>query len=127
MHIPMTLAKPTIGTAILGEALLEHLAAEVGPQLVAEDELGIRCLPEQVVRGPLLAGGPDDQVGVVHLGRVEVVTELFFGVPGKGSSRVDDLRPSAVVEGDVERHARVVAGQLLGPLHLLDQRRRDRR
>ena len=65
----------------LAQRLLEGLAVEVGPQLLAEDELRVGALPEQVVGDPLLAAGADQQVGVVHLGRVEAVAELLLGVP----------------------------------------------
>src|SRR5688500_8884509 len=40
-----------------------HLA-EVRPIGLAEVELRVRALPEQEAGQPLLAGGPDDQVGV---------------------------------------------------------------
>src|SRR5205823_225271 len=62
----------------LVERGLEGLAREVRPQLVAEDELRIGPLPEQVVAGPLLAAGADDQVGIVHLGGVEQLAERLF-------------------------------------------------
>ena len=39
----------------------------------------------------------------------------------KRARRVDDLRAPAVVEGDEERDAVVAGGQLLGPLHPLDE------
>ena len=53
-------------------------AVEVGPQLVGEDQLGVGGLPQQVVGQPLLAAGADDQVGVVHLGRVEQRAERLL-------------------------------------------------
>jgi hypothetical protein len=40
---------------VLGQGLLERRPREVRPQLVAEDELGIGALPEEVVRDSLLA------------------------------------------------------------------------
>ncbi len=58
--------------------LLERLPREIGPQLVAEDELRVGGLPEQVVREAPLAGGADDQVRVVHLGRVEELPEVLL-------------------------------------------------
>ena len=45
----------------------------------------------------------------MHLGRGQVTAELLFGVPGKGSRRVEDLRPAAVVEGHEEGDPLVVA------------------
>ena len=46
--------------------------AEVRPERVGEDELGVGELPEQEVREPQLARGADQQVGVGQLGRVEL-------------------------------------------------------
>src|SRR5207248_1918820 len=80
------------------EALLERFPREVRPQLVAEHQLGVRTLPQQVVRDPLLATGADDQVGIVHVGGVQVRAEIVLGTGVKGSRSVEDLRPSAVVE-----------------------------
>ncbi len=57
----------------------EALLAEVGPQRVVEDELGVRRLPEQEVRDPLLAGGADDEIRIGELGRVEVGRDVRFG------------------------------------------------
>src|SRR5581483_6299019 len=74
------------------EALHERLPREVRPQLVAKHQLGVRALPQQVVRDPLLAAGADDQIGVVHVGRVEVGAEIVLGTTIKGSRRVEDLR-----------------------------------
>src|ERR1700754_4805001 len=70
----------------------EGVAAEVGPELVAEDDLRVGALPEQVVGGALLAAGADQEVWIVHLGRVQVAAELLLGVPLEVSRRVDDLR-----------------------------------
>jgi hypothetical protein len=41
------------------ERLLEGRPREVGPELVAEDQLGVRALPEQVVGDSPLAAGAD--------------------------------------------------------------------
>src|SRR5262245_24131274 len=87
---------------VLAQASLQPLQVEVGPELLAEDQLRVGALPEQVVGDPLLAAGPYQEVGIVHLGRVEVVAELLLGVSLEASRRVDDLRPAAVVEGDEE-------------------------
>src|SRR5690242_20075695 len=64
-------AEATAPAGELGERLLEGLAREFGPQLLAEDELGVGRLPQQVVGQPLLAAGTDDHVGIVHVGRVQ--------------------------------------------------------
>src|SRR5687767_6953478 len=63
---------------VLAERGLERSPVEVRPERVAEDELGVSALPQQEVRDPLLAAGPDQEVGVVHLGRVQMVAELLL-------------------------------------------------
>src|SRR3954451_18747567 len=45
---------------VRGERLPELALAEVRPEPVDEDELGVGELPEQEVRDAQLAGGPDD-------------------------------------------------------------------
>src|SRR3954454_1680029 len=75
--------EPPPALAVLGQGRLEGLAREVGPQLVAEDELGVGRLPEQVVRQPPLAAGADDDVGVMHLGRVEQPPEVGLIAAGE--------------------------------------------
>src|SRR3954447_17971774 len=61
----------------------------------------------------------------MHLRRVEVAAELLLGAALEVSRRVHDLRPTAVIEGDIERDAAVFARRLLRPLHALVELRRD--
>src|SRR5690349_13522447 len=81
---------------VLGQRLLESAAGEVRPELVAEDQLGVGQLPEQVVGQPALAAGPDHQLGVVHLRRVEAARELVLVATVEGRRGADDLGPAAV-------------------------------
>src|ERR1035437_7538256 len=118
---PSSPAEATPARGILGERLLERLTREVGPQLVAEDELGVGRLPQQVVRQPALAARADDHVGVVHLGRVQARAELLFGASREAARSVDDLGASAVVERHEHRSEAVGFSQLFGPAHLLAQ------
>src|SRR5213078_4680088 len=69
-------------------ALLEraHGAQEVDPPErrpvdVAEVELAVRALPEHEPREPHLATGPDDEIGVGQVGRVEVLGERLLRDP----------------------------------------------
>src|SRR6185436_6453545 len=91
--------EPPLALAVLGQRRLEGLAREVGPQLIGEDQLGVRRLPQQVVRQPPLAARADDQVGVVHLRRVEQGGEVGLVAAGEARGGVEDLRAPAVVEG----------------------------
>src|SRR4051794_30348165 len=49
----------------------ERAVVEVGPEVGQEDELGVSRLPEQEVRDALLAGGPDDEIGIGDAMRVQ--------------------------------------------------------
>src|SRR5947209_7866839 len=109
----------------LGQRLFQRGAREVRPELAAEHQLRVRRLPQQVVRQALLAAGADDQVGVVHLGRVQAVAKLLLGAALEAAGGVEDLGPATVVEGDEQRDATVALGQRLGPAHLLDEPLRD--
>src|SRR5581483_931157 len=73
--VPSAPPEPAPAGGKLFEALLERASREIGPQLVAKHELGVGALPEQVVGDPLLAAGSDDQVGVVHVGGVQLRAE----------------------------------------------------
>src|SRR6476646_9534196 len=64
---PSAAAEPAPAVGELGQRLLQRGAREVRPQLVAEDELGVGRLPQQVIGQAPLAARADDQVGVVHL------------------------------------------------------------
>src|SRR5271166_33568 len=113
--------EPPLALGELREGLLEGHAREVGPQLLAEDELRVGGLPQQVVGQAALAAGADDQVGVVHLGRIEAGAEILFAGAREALCRVHDLGAPAVVERHEQRDPRVGGGQLFGPDHLLAQ------
>src|ERR1019366_484618 len=76
---PSAASEAAPARGVLAQRALEHLAGEVRPELVAEHQLRVGALPQQVVGDPLLAAGADDQVRVVHVRRVEVLTELCLG------------------------------------------------
>src|SRR3954454_14106120 len=103
--------EPAPARRVLLERRLEGLAREVRPQLVAEHELRVRALPQQVVARALLPRGPDDQVGIVHLGRVEELAELVLTAALVADRSVEDLGPPTVVERD-EQGDPVVGGRL---------------
>src|SRR4051794_12601512 len=61
--------------------------AEVGPQRLGEDELGVGRLPEEVVRQAALPARADKDVRVFHLGGVQELRELVlvaFAEPARG-------------------------------------------
>ena len=63
----------------------------------------------------------DQEVGVVHLGRVQVTAEPLRCPRCARSRRVEDFRPAAVVEGHEEGDPLVVRGLRLRPVHPLLQ------
>src|SRR6185436_6897369 len=106
---------------------------EVRPERVQEDHLGVGRLPQQEVAGPLLAGGPHEQVDVGHGRLVEVARDgPLVDVVGlepplldeqrDPAGRIGDFGPAAVVDTHRQRHHGVVPGQLLCDLELLDHR-----
>ena len=93
-----------------GERGPQVVGAEVGPERVGEDELGVGRLPEHEVRDPELAGGADQQV---DLGAARARRGAPRAPPRRRSSaarpsstqpprRLDELGPAAVVERDPE-------------------------
>src|SRR6266540_5206592 len=95
--------------------------AEIGPVERRAPVLRVGGLPEQEVAQPHLASRANDQIRVTQTTGVEIAAEelfvqLFGGdpVPNQFSRRLDDLGPAPVVEGDVERKAAIVAGQVDG-------------
>src|SRR5437764_5531823 len=108
-------AEATPSACIVLERGTEILAAEVGPQLVDEHELGVGRLPEQEVRDPQLAGRTDQQIGVRQLRLVEEGREPFLVEPRGINIRFeraprssDDLCATAVVERDPQLQALLV-------------------
>ena len=81
---------------VLRQRGLERRAVEVRPQLVDEDQLGVRRLPHEVVAEPPLAARADDEVRVVHLGRVEQLPERLLAaarVARSAASRISARPP----------------------------------
>src|SRR5579872_2300394 len=50
--------------AIIGDRLFEVGAAEIGPQRLGKDQLGIGALPEQEIADALLAAGADKKIRI---------------------------------------------------------------
>ena len=91
---------------------------------VDEDELRVGELPKKV-RDAELAGRPDQEIRVRHLGCVEVRRDdVLVDLAGldtrldKLPRCLDDLSPAAVVEGDPEPEARVLGRLALETGHL---------
>ena len=79
--------------------------AEVGPQHLGEDQLAVGQLPQQEVRDAELARRPHHQIGIGHVGEVEVAGDGLLGdvvrpapLGHERTDRIDDLGPAAVVE-----------------------------
>src|SRR3954451_4048759 len=83
---PFDAPESAVAALELEDGLGEVVAAEVGPQDVGEDQLAIGQLPEKEVGDAVLARGADDEVGVRHLGVVEVPANgLLVDVAGPGA------------------------------------------
>src|SRR5215469_14901662 len=62
-----------VALLISGDGFDEVDAAEVGPEAIGDEDLGVGDLPEKEVGDALLAGGADEEVGVGHADGVERV------------------------------------------------------
>src|SRR5215208_3543851 len=62
-------AEPAPPGRIVLERLPELFTAEVRPERLGEDELGVRDLPQEEVRDAELPRGPDQQVRIGQVGR----------------------------------------------------------
>src|SRR5688572_47006 len=118
-------AEAAAAAGVRRQGRLEISRREVRPVAFDEHELGVRELPEQEVRDAQLARGADEQVGIGHLGGVEVRGEdVLVDLPRLDSGldelarRLDDLGPPAVVERDPEAEARVLGRLPLEARHL---------
>src|SRR5437868_10233652 len=105
----LSAAEAAAAARIVLQGGAELRLAEVGPQGVDEDELGVRQLPEQEVRDAKLARGADQQVRIRHVGLVQagrerllvdlVGLDTVLDEPARGRG---ELGASAVVERDPE-------------------------
>ena len=55
--------------------LFQVFTTEIGPQHVGEDEFGVSRLPQQEIGNALLAGCPDQQVGIRDVGGEQIGAE----------------------------------------------------
>src|SRR5690554_7396075 len=119
-------AEATLAALEVGQRLVEGLGIEIGPQQWREVELGIGQLPEDEVGDALLAAGADAEIHRRHPGQAQLAGEggLVDGVgrelAGRHPLTQAACRPgqvplAAVVGGDDQVQAGVVAGLLLGP------------
>src|SRR5262245_5701859 len=72
-------AEAAAAAGVLVDRGAQVLGAEVRPQRVDEDELGVGELPEQEIRDPQLARGPDQEIGIGQVGRVEAIGDRLLG------------------------------------------------
>src|SRR5215204_307424 len=63
--------EPSRTLLVVADRLVQVLAIEVRPVHRREVQLAVRGLPEEEVADALLAAGPDDQVGIRHVGVVQ--------------------------------------------------------
>jgi hypothetical protein len=104
--------EPAVAAGELEEGGVEGVRPEVGPERVGGEQLGVRGLPDEEVREALLAARPDDEVRIGQAARVQRVRDRLLVDPGgvhaarrEPPERIDELRPSGVVECDVQEEA----------------------
>ena len=69
LHLRLCLSEASLASLVVGDGLVQTFFVEVGPEGVAEVQLRVGYLPEQVVAYALLAAGAYEQVGVGHEAR----------------------------------------------------------
>src|SRR6185312_14333636 len=120
-----------------GDGFIQGRLAEVGPQDVAEIELGVREVPQQEVADAAFAACADEEIRVrdagerqgrgetrlIHLLRLEAARGHVAGETARGG---DDVPTAAVTHGDIEQHARVAGGERFGFRHAGTQLVRER-
>src|SRR3990172_5948005 len=89
-----------VAVLVVEDGLVELAPAEVGPEHRRHEELGVRELPEEEIGDPLLAGGPDQEVGVGAVAREELAAEgalvdLVAGEPAGGGREALQLAEHA--------------------------------
>ena len=108
-HPPALPAEPAVAPGELEQRRVERVGPEVGPERLAEHELGVGGLPdEEVATAARRRSG--SEVGVGQAGRVERVADRRLVDRPRAATpsadeppdRVDELRPAGVVQGDVE-------------------------
>src|SRR5258706_8535143 len=112
-------AEAAFALSIVVDRLPQVCGAEVGPEDRCRPVLAVGGLPDQEVREPPLAAGADDQVGVGHAARREVLADrLLVDRVGRYAQRrhlahrVDDIAAPAVVERHRQREPLILARQL---------------
>src|SRR5882762_11757397 len=82
-------AEATVAAHVLLARRPQVAAVVVRPQLVLEDVLGIRRLPDEEVTSPPLPRRPDEQVHIGNVGAVQVLGERRLTDPARTDLSVD--------------------------------------
>src|SRR5438552_17432868 len=109
----------TLPAEEVGDRAIELRRTEVRPQRRGDPQLGVRDLPQEEVRDPHLAAGPDEQVRIGHAHGVERVVHVGLGdllglelagahLAGQRAEGVEQLVAAAVVEGQHQGQPGVV-------------------
>jgi hypothetical protein len=96
-----------------GNRLVQRRLVEIGPQPVAEKQLGVCGLPQQEVADPHFAAGADHQIRIGHMGQGHGAVQAGLGnglaARRQRCSRLGNVPAAAIVEAHVENEARVSA------------------
>ena len=116
-------SKPTeaaLATGVFGNGTLQDSFVQIWPEIIQKYVFGIRRLPGQETRHPLLAGCPDHQIRIGNAARVEGCSEDPF-VDRLGRQLACqytlwqvlggtyDFLPSAAIESDNQVETDIVA------------------
>src|SRR6267143_2042162 len=109
-----------LAALVVGDGAVEIRRPEIGPERRRHPELGVGDLPQQEVRHAHLAARADQQIGIRHALGVERAADVRLRyrlrrqlarlhAARERAEGVEQLVASAIVEGDEQREAGVVA------------------
>src|SRR6202050_367199 len=72
-------AEAALAALEVGNRLKKVDSAEVWPETLGNEDLGVRNLPKEVVGKAHLARGADEQIRIGHVCRIEMSVNVLFG------------------------------------------------
>src|SRR5438874_2883421 len=125
-----------LAATIIGDRLLKIGTAEIGPQRLGKDELGIGALPQQEIADALFAAGADQKVGSGQIGgeqmrRNQLLVDGIerqsarFRLGSDGTRCRGNLCAAAIGQRDRQVDRAVLAGQRLRVVDQCDDIRRQ--
>src|ERR1041385_2515948 len=109
-------AEAALASLVIGHCVVQLFAAKLGPETPADEDLGVGKLPEEEIADPELSAGADEEIGIGHVFRREVLRdEMFIDLFGRDRALLDphcdlsdrsrEIPAAAVAEGEAKMEA----------------------